>query len=643
MIDLQRHSPKNLAFLKIIFDALPNAVFILDQNGLIITTNQTADSLLGYNTDELAGRHISICFDDPELFSKADTKERTLVRCIKKDGNKITGVLRVSDVGSQQETAVYRLVIFDEMNHEKSAEMPLPERFQFERLLTELFATFINIKESEFDAKINHTLECIGQFLKTDRCHLFQYDEENNAYVSTHSWAEKGITPLPLGVKDIQAPWIASQLLDFKIVQFSQVDDLPEEAQLDKELALKYDVKSMLMFPLIDDDTVIGGLMLDQVQSERTWSEDLILRLKIVADVIANLLIKRRSDRKLQRAFKEIKQLKEQIESERNYLREEIAQEHNFENIIGKSEALLQTIKKVEKVAPTETTVLLLGETGTGKELIARAIHKMSLRKDAPLIKVNCASLPSSLIESELFGHEKGAFTGAHAKRKGRFELADGATLFLDEIGELPPETQGKLLSVLEYGEFERVGSSHTIKVDVRIIVATNRDLEKEVKSGNFRQDLWYRLNVFSIKVPPLRQRREDVPLLVKWMLNKFCKQLGKQIDSIPSVTMKALEIYPWPGNIRELQNVIERSIINTQGNVLRLADKLEIDKDEKIPESPQKTMPEMEREYILKILKHTSWKIEGSKGAAKILGLPPSTLRARIKKHGIRRPLQSS
>ena len=414
--------------------------------------------------------------------------------------------------------------------------MSLSERFEFERLLTELFATFINVKENEFDAKINHALECIGQSLHTDRCHLFQHDEQTQRYINTHYWATEGILPVPLGVKDSEAPWITDQLLEFKIVHFTNADELPAEAQIDKQLALKHGVKSFLMFPLIDKDMVVGGLMLDQVHQERVWSEDLIMRLKIVADVISNLLIKRRSDQKLHSAFQEIKQLKEQIENERNYLREEIAQEHNFENIIGKSNALLKTIQKVEKVAPTDSTVLILGETGTGKELIARAIHKMSTRKDAPLIKVNCASLPSTLIESELFGHEKGSFTGAHTQRKGRFELADGATLFLDEIGELPLEAQGKLLTVLEYGEFERMGSSHTIKVDVRIIVATNRDLEKEVSQGNFRKDLWYRLNVFSIKMPPLRQRPGDIPLLVNWMLNKLCKQMGnKSMLSLPA------------------------------------------------------------------------------------------------------------
>jgi len=635
---LQHQSMEKLAFLKSIFDSLPNAVFITNQDGCIVTTNKKAGNLLGYEEDEIIGRHFSICFDDHKQYSELVSKERKPARLVTKNGARITGIVSYSDVSSEKEDSIFRILSFDELVGEKSLEMSLTERFEFERLLTELFATFINIKEDEFDPKINYALKCIGQFLKTDHCHLFQYDEDADTYMNTHSWSKKGMQAIPLGLKDFEAPWITNQLLDFKTVHFDKLDDFPKEAELDRSLAMKFDIKSFLMFPLIEKELVVGGLMLAHVNKERIWSKDLIVRLKIVADVISNLLIKKRSDERLQSAFQEIKQLKERIESERNYLREEIAQEHNFKNIIGKSDALLQTITKVEKVAPTETTTLILGETGTGKELIARAIHKKSLRKKAPLIKVNCASLPSTLIESELFGHEKGAFTGAHTTRKGRFELADGATLFLDEIGELPLEAQGKLLTVLEYGEFERMGSSHTIKVDVRIIVATNRDLEKEVKYGNFRQDLWYRLNVFSIKIPPLRQRKEDIPLLVNWMLKKFCKQMGKQIDTISAGTIKALEMYSWPGNIRELQNVVERSIINTQGNILLLADKLEIDPIEQLPENGKKTLFEVERDYILKILKDTNWKIEGDKGAAKVLGLPPSTLRARMKKHHVKR-----
>ncbi len=636
MNDLQGQTTQNLAFLKKIFDSLPGSVFITDQNDFIMTTNKTAEDLLGYTQNEITGRHLSICLRHPDV--QLIPNKRIPAHLIKPNGDQLNGTVHFSEIGSENGGGIYKTFTFEPLTDEKSLEMSLPERFEFEKLLTELFATFINIQETEFDAKINHALECIGQSLSTDRCHLFQYDEQTDRYVNTHYWGAKGIPPVPLGIKDIEAPWITSQLLDFKVVHFKNVKELPEEAPLDKGLALKHGVKSFLMFPLIDGKMVVGGLMLDHVHQERVWSEDLIMRLKIVADVMSNLLIKRRSDKKLKSAFLEIKQLKEQIENERNYLREEIAREHNFESIIGKSNALLQTIKKVEKVAPTESTVLILGETGTGKELIARAIHKMSMRKDAPLIKVNCANLPSTLIESELFGHEKGAFTGAHTQRKGRFELADSATLFLDEIGELPLEAQGKLLTVLEYGEFERMGSSRTIKVDVRIIVATNRDLEKEVKHGNFRQDLWYRLNVFAIAIPPLRQRKEDIPLLANWMLDKLCKQLGKQIDTIPLDTIKALEMYNWPGNIRELQNVIERSIINTPGNILLLADKLEPDPLEQLPASPRKTMPEMERDYILHILKEANWKIEGKNGAAKILGLAPSTLRARMKKHGVPR-----
>jgi formate hydrogenlyase transcriptional activator len=517
----------------------------------------------------------------------------------------------------------------------------LSERFQLEKLLTKIFATFIYIDASEMDYKINQALQSIGRFLKADRCNLFQYDEHTDRYISTHSWAKEGIPLLPKGIKDIEAPYITSQLLDLKVFHFNHINELPEEADIDKSLALKYGVKSMLMFPLVSDQMVFGGLELDQFIYERTWGSALIRRLQIVADVLSSLLVKRRSDEKLKQAFHEIKLLKEQIESERNYLREEIQQEHNFENIIGRTPALLRTIHQVEQVGPTDTTVLILGETGVGKELFARAIHKKSPRKQKPLIKVNCASLPVMLIESELFGHEKGAFTGAYTRRKGRFELADGATLFLDEIGELPLEAQSRLLTVLEYGEFERMGSSRTIQVDVRIIAATNRDLIKEIRAGRFREDLWYRLNVFSITVPPLRERAADIPLLTNWMLHKFCKQLGREIKNIPKATMKDLESYSWPGNVRELQNVIERSVINTKGDKLYLTDKLNIPVSDPAPYivNSSKTLSEVEQDYIVNTLKKTRWKIEGESGAASILGLPPSTLRSRIKKYGIKRP----
>jgi len=329
--------------------------------------------------------------------------------------------------------------------------------------------------------------------------------------------------------------------------------------------------------------------------------------------------------------------MKDQLETENIYFRHENKMKHRFEHILGQSDGLKYVLYRAEQVAPTNTTVLILGETGTGKELIAAAIHDMSPRKERPLITVNCAALPGNLIESELFGREKGAFTGADTRQVGRFEVAHSSTLCLDEIGELPLEVQAKLLRVIQHNEFERLGSSHTVKVDVRIVATTNRNLGEEVRKGRFRQDLYYRLNVFPITVPPLRQRKEDIPLMVQAFIERYSRKLGKQITSIQKETMKALRDYPWPGNVRELESVIERAVILCPGPVLELADKLEISS---LPlSSTMRTLEETERNQILKILSETRWRIEGKDGAAAILGLHPSTLRARMHKLGITRP----
>jgi len=352
---------------------------------------------------------------------------------------------------------------------------------------------------------------------------------------------------------------------------------------------------------------------------------------------IQDITERKQGELNLKAALSEIQELKEKLEVERAYLQEEIKSQYNHENIIGQSNALNYIFYKVEQIAPTDTTVLILGETGTGKELVARAIHGLSPRKGRALLKVNCATLPSNLIESELFGHEKGAFTGAHARQLGRFEVANGATLFLDEIGELPLDLQPKLLRVIQDGEFERLGSSGTIKVNVRVIAATNRNLEEEVRKGRFREDLWYRLSIFPITVPPLRDRMEDIALLVDFFVDKISKRLGKSIESIPVSVMNTLEGYQWPGNVRELENVLERAVINSSGPKLRLVDELK--KQNKDLTSTQKTLEQVERDHIVRILEQTNWKVSGQDGAAEILGLNRSTLRARIRKLGIRQP----
>jgi transcriptional regulator with GAF, ATPase, and Fis domain len=358
--------------------------------------------------------------------------------------------------------------------------------------------------------------------------------------------------------------------------------------------------------------------------------------------LIAEALIKSHNELErqaveLRTALSEIKTMKDQLEAENIYFRRESKIKHQLDHILGQSDGLKYVLYRAEQVAPQKTTVLILGETGTGKELIAAAIHDMSPRKDRPLITVNCAALPTNLMESELFGREKGAFTGADTRQVGRFEVANGSTLCLDEIGELPLDLQAKLLRAIQHNEFERLGSSHTIKVDVRIVATTNRNLEEEIRKGRFRQDLYYRLNVFPITVPPLRQRKEDIPLLVQAFIEQYSRNLGKQITSIQKETMKVLQDYPWPGNVRELESIIERAVILCPGPVLQLADKLEISS---LPlSSAVRTLEETERNQILKTLSETRWRIEGKDGAAAILGLNPSTLRARMHKLGIIRP----
>jgi PAS domain S-box-containing protein len=332
---------------------------------------------------------------------------------------------------------------------------------------------------------------------------------------------------------------------------------------------------------------------------------------------------------------------KARLQQQNAYLQDEIKAAHNFDEIVGRSPALVSVLQRVSKVAGTDSTVLIAGETGTGKELVARAVHSASPRRGRPLIKLNCAALPTGLVESELFGHEKGAFTGATARKPGRFELADGGTLFLDEVGELPLETQAKLLRVLQEREFERVGGTAPVKADVRVIAATNRDLAKMAKDGKFREDLFYRLNVFPVRLPALRERPGDVPLLVRHFAAKFAARLGKRVEAIAPDALEALTAYPWPGNIRELENVVERAVILSDGP------ELEIDPDvlALAPESPSpaaadgQSLVAVEREHILAVLAQTNWVIEGNGGAAKALGLHPNTLRSRMKKLRIVRP----
>ena len=346
---------------------------------------------------------------------------------------------------------------------------------------------------------------------------------------------------------------------------------------------------------------------------------------------------RKKAEESLQVAYAEIKQLKDRLQAENIYLQQEVDREYNYGEIIGQSSALTHVFTQVEQVAPMNATVLLLGETGTGKGVVARAIHSSSSRKNRPMITVNCTTLPATLVESELFGRERGAFTGSDARQIGRFELADGGTIFLDEIGEMPMELQSKLLRVIQDGEFERLGSPRTIKVNVRIIASTNRNLEEEIRKGRFREDLFYRLNVFPITLPPLRQRTEDIPLLVTHFVTKFNHKIGKRIETISKETLSALQEYHWPGNVRELESVIERAVITSQGSALQVLDRFDtFRKTADQAGQDVKPLVELEHDHILQVLQKTGWRIEGKNGAAGLLGLNASTLRARMRKYGI-------
>jgi formate hydrogenlyase transcriptional activator len=439
--------------------------------------------------------------------------------------------------------------------------------------------------------------------------------------------------------------------------------DLATERQFPAEdLALADGVRSFVIVPLVARGVAVGTLAVASVTAGQYSESDAAFLQEAAAQIalaVENM-----------KAYEEIAALKTRLERENVYLLEEIEREHNFVEMVGSSPALLDVLRRVESVAPTDLSVLIFGETGTGKELIARAIHDRSARRDRPLVKVNCSAIPTGLVESELFGHVKGAFTGALERRVGRFELAHHGTLFLDEVGELPPETQVKLLRVLQEQEFEPVGSSRTVRVDVRVIAATNRDLREAVETGRFRSDLFYRLNVFPLEVPPLRERRSDIPQLVMFFLIRFAKRFGRTIDRVSEETMARLVGYAWPGNIRELQNVIERAVVLCERPVLELDRDLlpeparpgDVEgaavraglpgaerptaREDRSPSDPAAgtiaaalpTLQEMERSHILAALRQTRGVIEGPKGAARILSVHPNTLRSRMEKLGIRR-----
>ncbi len=605
-----------------LYDFAPVAYFTLDQKGLIKEANLAGASLVSCARPSIIGAAFTT-FVDPryvnsfllhlEKAEKSDNRVACELVLQRKDLSPVP--VLVESIAAKDDTG--RLIIRSMMSDIGELQ-ELKDRLRFEELLSDLSTRFISIPDDQVDSEIDAALQHVLRFFQADRCGMLEVEQDNEEAWVSHAAYGEGIEHVSPHINlATRFPWAYERMVrQAEIICFSRPDELPAEAEQDRKSHLEMGIYSWLTIPLKVGDRVTRMISINTMREERLWRRDYIPRLRLLGELFANSLERRRKEQ-------ELIELRQQLERENIYLREEVKTLFQHEEIVGRSDALKRVLVKAEQVAPTDSTVLILGETGTGKELVARCIHKLSKRKDRVMVKVNCASLPAALVESELFGREKGAYTGALSRQIGRFEIAHGSTIFLDEIGELTPELQAKLLMVLQDGEFERLGSPHTIRVDVRVIAATNRDLAEAVRKGTFREDLYYRLNVFPIQIPPLRERSEDVPLLVMAFLSEFSKKMGKKIQTVSRKTMDALQSYKWPGNIRELRNVIEQAVIVSRGDGLNVS----------VPDSTNEITPldrnlrDVQYRHIVEVLEATGWKIKGRGGAAEILGVKPSTL----------------
>ncbi len=619
------------------------AAILAMRDGQLVFSNSAGARLLGYSDPaEMVGvpalEHVApssrqLVAERIERLEKGESNPPAEIELTKRDGTIIVVESASSSFTFEgRPTAV--IILGRDITEIKQAEEALEERMRFQELVARISTKFIGLSGVKFEQAIQDTLAEIGRYFEVDTVRLYRLSLSGDVLKIRIMWRPKHHPPK--GEMDeihkTKYPSLAAHYSRGESVVFGSIDECPQLPDL-RNILNFFGTKAGVGVPLESDDSGVDVFAMDKVLSEHVWPKDIVERSRAIGKVILGAMRRREAEVELQDSYDEIKRLKNRLEQENIYLRKTIEINYRHDEIVGDSDVIKSVLSQAEMVANQNTSVLILGETGTGKEILARAIHNMSPRKDRAMIKVNCAALPSTLIESELFGREKGAFTGALSKQIGRFEAADGSTIFLDEIGAMPLEAQAKLLTVLQEGLFERLGSTKTIKVDVRVIAATNKNLAKAIQEGRFREDLYYRLNVFPITVPPLRKRREDITLLVWAFVNEYQEIMGKAIDTIPRKDMESLQQYPWPGNVRELKNVIERAMILCHGPALfidvpRVSDS----------QAPNKlTLNELERQHILKVLESTGWRVRGKNGAAEILGLKPTTLDSRIKKLGIK------
>jgi PAS domain S-box-containing protein len=639
LVDLSRSEERFRAFM----DHSPTHIYMKDAELRHLFSNRTLLETLGVSLTEFGGTSTRDFFS-PEMTEIIEEGDRKVL-----EGS---SHIRVTDIhteidGEERWWHDLKFPVIDasgepiiggvavDITSLKKAEVDLRDRAEFEEQLSNLAAAFVNLPIERTDETLTGALERVGRLLGLDRCAYGHLATGSGEIVVTHVW--NGLQAEPTGQRYRLADheWLGSPFKTGQPVVWSRSESPPNGASSELATLEEFGFQAFAGIPVKVGDSITGALAFSSSTHPGPWKPSTIERLHLLADMFGNILARRQAELALREALAENQQLREKLEAENVYLREQVELQHEHREIITQSDVMTTVLREVEQVAGTDSTVLLLGETGTGKELLARSIHRISTRSRKPLVTVNCAALPPTLIESELFGREKGAFTGALSKQAGRFEIADGSTLFLDEIGDLPQDLQVKLLRVLETGQFERLGSPDTMTVDVRVVAATNRDLQKAVDEGRFREDLYYRLNVFPITVPPLRDRREDVPLLVWAFVRELAAAQGKTIDTISKKSMGALQSYLWPGNVRELRNVIERAVI------LCGERKLDVLPPEafKTPATAGLSMDEAQRSHILDVMKQTGWRVRGTNGAAEILEMKPTTLENRMKKLGITRP----
>jgi formate hydrogenlyase transcriptional activator len=643
------------ALIGLAIHASPVGMMVVDDHGTVLFANREAERYFGFAQEELAGHSV-----DSLVPVRADGHQGRLQDWFlqrpgtpgvdadgnfsgrRRDGSEFPIEVGLKPVQVDHRTFVLLSVVdrTDRRNADVAARRAVEERLQFDALVGEIAAAFVNLPPEALDQAITESLHKIVEALGIDRAVVWLRDDDGDDFYPAQRWAREGV-PLLNERMSVRAtfPWQWSRMIAGEVSSYSRVSDVPDEVT--RASIRQLGARAGLTVGFSIDGRVAGCVAFATTFEERDWPEEEVSRLQLVSRVFASAIARQRADRALVEALAEVKRLGERLKAENSYLRSEVRQVLGASPIVGQSPPFVQALEQVAQVAPTDSSVLLLGETGTGKELFASQIHELSSRRERLMVRVNCAAIPDTLLESELFGREKGAYTGALTRQTGRFELADKSTIFLDEIGDLPLEVQVKLLRVLEDRQLERLGSSRSVKVDVRIVAATHRNLEEMVAAGTFREDLYYRLNVFPIRVPPLRERTGDIALLALRFVDEFARRFGKTLTSIDNASLDELQRHSWPGNVRELRNVVERAMIVARPGSRLVVPLTHSGAPAIAPKSAK--LVDVEVAHIRQVLDSCSWRIRGTGGAAERLGLKPSTLETRMAKLGVRRPEKSA